>query len=153
MVDDVVVVLEDSVREPVLAQEGDAVELVQDGLVEALADAVGLRALGLGAGMVDVVDRQVEFILVALRLPSNASRRPTTRPPMAIQHRCQGQQPPALIGVLRTARQKPHVFRAVILAKLYTGTHSKHLIVVCHGESELPSRCKPSESVRKVHEG
>ena len=36
------------------------------GFVEALDDAVGLRALGLGLAMVDVLDRQVELILVAL---------------------------------------------------------------------------------------
>ena len=35
-----------------LLAERDTVELVQHGLVEALADAVGLRALGLGAGVV-----------------------------------------------------------------------------------------------------
>jgi hypothetical protein len=34
--------------------------------VEAFADAVGLRALGLGAGIVDVLHRQVEFVLVML---------------------------------------------------------------------------------------
>ena len=32
-----------------LLAEGDMVELLQDRLVEALADAVGLRAFGLGA--------------------------------------------------------------------------------------------------------
>ena len=47
------------------------------------------------------------------------------RPPMAVQHGRQGQQPPALIGVLRTARQIPHVFRAVIPAKLYIPEPSK----------------------------
>jgi hypothetical protein len=34
--------------------------------MEALADAVGLRALGLGAGVIDILDRQVEFVFVAL---------------------------------------------------------------------------------------
>jgi hypothetical protein len=38
---------------------------IQHGAVEALADAVGLRALGLGAGVIDVLDRQIEFVLVA----------------------------------------------------------------------------------------
>ena len=33
--------------------------------MEALADAVGLRAPGLGAGVVDVLDRQVELVFVA----------------------------------------------------------------------------------------
>src|SRR5207237_8498915 len=48
-----------------LLAEGDAVELVQHGAMEALADAVGLRALGLGAGVVDVLDRQIELVFVA----------------------------------------------------------------------------------------
>ena len=34
--------------------------------MEALADAVRLRALGLGSGVVDVLDREVELILVPL---------------------------------------------------------------------------------------
>src|SRR6266568_5697823 len=42
-----------------LFAEGDAVELVEHGLVEALADAVGLRALGLGPRMVDVLDGKI----------------------------------------------------------------------------------------------
>src|SRR5438094_4718183 len=33
--------------------------------MEALADAVGLWALGLGAAVIDVLDRQVELVLVA----------------------------------------------------------------------------------------
>ena len=37
--------------------EGDAVELVQDGFVEALADAVGLRAFHLGPRVIDVLHR------------------------------------------------------------------------------------------------
>ena len=47
-----------------LLAEGDPVELVQHGLVEPLDDAVGLRALGLGAGMIHVLDRQVELVFV-----------------------------------------------------------------------------------------
>ena len=34
--------------------------------MEALANAVRLRALGLGAGVVDILDGEVELILVAL---------------------------------------------------------------------------------------
>jgi hypothetical protein len=34
--------------------------------MEALADSIGLRALGLGAAMVDVLNREVEFVFVAL---------------------------------------------------------------------------------------
>ena len=48
--------------------EGDAVELVEHSFVEALADTVGLRALGLGARMINVLDREVEFVLVSLRV-------------------------------------------------------------------------------------
>jgi hypothetical protein len=36
--------------------------------VEAFTDAVGLRALGLGARVIDVLDRQVEFVFVPLRI-------------------------------------------------------------------------------------
>jgi len=32
--------------------------------MEALADAVGLRALGLGAGVIDVLDGQVKLVFV-----------------------------------------------------------------------------------------
>ena len=39
---------------------------VENGLVEPLDDAIGLRALCLGAGMVDVLDPQIEFVLVTL---------------------------------------------------------------------------------------
>jgi hypothetical protein len=48
-----------------LLAEGHAVELVQDGLVEALTDAVGLRALCLCPTVIDILDRQVELVLVA----------------------------------------------------------------------------------------
>jgi hypothetical protein len=46
--------------------ERQPVELVEHGAMEALADAVGLRALGLGAGMIDVLDGEVELVFVAL---------------------------------------------------------------------------------------
>jgi len=45
-----------------------AIESVEDGLMKALTDAAGLRALGLGAGVIEVLDRQVEFIFVPLRI-------------------------------------------------------------------------------------
>lgn len=44
------------------------IKLLQDGFVEALANAVGLRRPGLGFSMLDVVDRQVQLIVVALGL-------------------------------------------------------------------------------------
>ncbi len=43
-----------------LLSERHAVELIEQGLVEPLDDAVGLRALGLGARVIDVFDREVE---------------------------------------------------------------------------------------------
>jgi hypothetical protein len=48
--------------------ERDTVELVEHGLVEALANAVCLRALGLGACVIDVLDRKIELILMPLRV-------------------------------------------------------------------------------------
>src|SRR6516165_2098436 len=42
-------------------------ERVEDGAMEALANAIGLRALGLGAGMVDVLNGEIELVFVALR--------------------------------------------------------------------------------------
>jgi len=48
-----------------LFAERDTVELVEHGLVEAFTDAVGLRALGLGARVIDVLDRKVEFVFVS----------------------------------------------------------------------------------------
>ena len=47
-----------------------AVAFVLQGLVEPFADAVGLRAVGLGPGMVDVLQRQVELVGVIIRLPA-----------------------------------------------------------------------------------
>ncbi len=49
-----------------LSAERDTVKLIERGLVEALADTVGLRALGFGARVIDVLDREVEFVLVPL---------------------------------------------------------------------------------------
>jgi hypothetical protein len=41
-----------------LFSERGTVELVEHGLVEALTDAIGLRALGFGARVIDVLDRR-----------------------------------------------------------------------------------------------
>ena len=46
--------------------EGEPVELVEHGPMKALDDAVGLRAFDLGAGVIDVLHRQVEPVLVPL---------------------------------------------------------------------------------------
>src|SRR5215469_5216471 len=42
-----------------LLAEHDPIELVQDGAMEALADAIGLRALGLCAAVIDILDGEV----------------------------------------------------------------------------------------------
>src|SRR5215475_8315649 len=49
-----------------LFTERDTVELVEHRSVEALADTVGLRALGLGARVIDVLDRKVKLVFVSL---------------------------------------------------------------------------------------
>jgi hypothetical protein len=41
--------------------ERHAIELVEHGSMEAFADSVGLRALGLGAGVIDVLDGEIEL--------------------------------------------------------------------------------------------
>ena len=53
-----------------LFAERDTIELIEHGLVEALTDAVGLRALGLSARVIDVLDREVRFVLVPLWIAS-----------------------------------------------------------------------------------
>ncbi len=52
-----------------LFSKRDAVELVEHGFVEALADAVGLRALCLGPRMIDVLDGKIKLVLMMLGLP------------------------------------------------------------------------------------
>src|ERR1700691_5355232 len=49
-----------------LLAKGDAIELIEHRLVEPLDDAIRLRDLGLGARMVDILERQVELIFVVL---------------------------------------------------------------------------------------
>src|SRR5882757_10913214 len=49
-----------------LLAKGDAIELVEHRLVEPLDDAIRLRALGLGARMVDILERQVELVFMVL---------------------------------------------------------------------------------------
>ena len=58
-----------------LLAERHAVELVEQRLVEAFADAVGLRASRLGARVIDVFDRQVQLLLVGLRLAAELGLR------------------------------------------------------------------------------
>ena len=63
---DIEILLQFADRRIDLLAEGDAVELVEHGLVKPLDDAIGLRALGLGAAMVDVLDGKIELIFVML---------------------------------------------------------------------------------------
>jgi len=51
-----------------LLPERHMIELVEYRLLEPLADAVGLRALHLGLGVVDVVKGQIELVLVPLEV-------------------------------------------------------------------------------------
>ena len=46
--------------------ERNPTDLVQDGVMEAFADAVGLRALGPGTAVIDILDRDVELVFMAL---------------------------------------------------------------------------------------
>ena len=48
-----------------LFTERHPIELVEQRAMKALADSVGLWALGLGAAVIDVLDGQVELVLVA----------------------------------------------------------------------------------------
>ena len=50
--------------------EGNLIKLLQDGFVEAFADAVGLGRLYLGFGVVDVVDGQEELIVMLISPPA-----------------------------------------------------------------------------------
>ena len=51
-----------------LFAERDPIKLVEQSFVEALTNAIGLRALGLGARVVDVFDRKIELIFAPLRI-------------------------------------------------------------------------------------
>ena len=47
--------------------ERDLIKLLQYGLVEALANAVGLRMLDLGPGVINIVDGQEQLVVVLVR--------------------------------------------------------------------------------------
>ena len=57
-----------------LFTERDTVELVEHRSVEAFADAVGLRALGLGARVIDVLNREIELVLVPFGIAASTTR-------------------------------------------------------------------------------
>ena len=42
------------------------VELAEDGFIKPLANVIGFWAFGLGAAMVDIFDRQIELVFMAL---------------------------------------------------------------------------------------
>ena len=46
--------------------------------MEAFADVVGLRALGFGARVIDVLDREVELVLMPLRVATILAARNLT---------------------------------------------------------------------------
>ena len=62
-----------------LFAERHSVELVEDGAMEALANAIGLRALGLGAGVVDVLNGEIELVFMALVPQNSVPRSVSTR--------------------------------------------------------------------------
>jgi hypothetical protein len=49
-----------------LVEKYHLVEFLQHRLVEAFADAIGLRIPGLGLRMVDVVDREIQFVVMSV---------------------------------------------------------------------------------------
>ena len=49
--------------------ERDLIKLLQDRFVETLADAIGLRRLHLGFGMLDVIDGQEKLVIVFIDTP------------------------------------------------------------------------------------
>ena len=72
-----------------LFAESNGVKFILDGFVEAFADAVGLGMLGLGLGMVDVVQGQKQLILVPVRpaavLGSPVGQHPVQRSAMFLE--------------------------------------------------------------------
>ena len=57
-----------------LVAECNPTDLVQDAAMEAFADAVGLRALGLGTAMIDILDRDIELVFMALAAANSVLR-------------------------------------------------------------------------------
>jgi hypothetical protein len=48
--------------------KGGSVELVEQRLMKPFDDAVGLRTLGLGSGVINVLNRQVQRVFLAFRV-------------------------------------------------------------------------------------
>jgi hypothetical protein len=51
-----------------LLRNRNTIELVEHDVVEAFTGAVGLRALGLGARVIDVLDREIQLVLVPFEI-------------------------------------------------------------------------------------
>ena len=51
----------------------DMIEVVEDGLMEAFTDAVRLRALGLGARVIDVLDREIRPVFMPFTVLASAA--------------------------------------------------------------------------------
>jgi hypothetical protein len=49
-----------------LLAKGNAVALIEHGFMEPLTNPIGLGTFALGAGVIDILNRQIEFILVAV---------------------------------------------------------------------------------------
>jgi hypothetical protein len=56
-----------------LLPESHPIELVQERLVEAFTDTIGLRALGLHARAIDVLDREMQLVRMPIRLAAGLS--------------------------------------------------------------------------------
>ena len=50
-----------------LFPEGDAVKLIQNRFVKSLADAIALRILHLRLGVLNVIDRQEQLVVMSVR--------------------------------------------------------------------------------------
>ena len=99
-----------------LLTERNPIELVEHRLVEALANSVRLRALGLGPAVVDILDREIQFVLVPLRVA-------------AVLTAAIGEHPAERDGVLLIERQHP------VIQQIRRG--DRRLDVVKLGEADL----------------
>jgi hypothetical protein len=50
--------------------------------MEAFANSIGLRALGLGAGVIDVLDGEIELVVVMLGVAADVRSRPRSPVPL-----------------------------------------------------------------------
>ena len=118
-----------------LHAEGDAIDFVEHGFVEALDDAVGLRTPGLGSGVIDALDGEIELI--------HAARITTIFGSRSVSTRCSGMPCSSWKGITRS---------------LEIGGGDRRLAVIELGEADLGvgvdegllvTRPTPSASRRK----